>query len=131
MDEIYCENFYDDTNVIELINKDFNKKKKGFSNKKYIGINGIIVFYSNLCSHCKNSYNTLINISDIYKNKFNIYTVNCNNLDRGNDYLIRDFKISQYPQYKLINNNIISDLKFENNNIENFVFVIENNLKIR
>ena len=34
MDEIYCENFYDDTNVIELINKDFNKKKKGFSNKK-------------------------------------------------------------------------------------------------
>ena len=28
MDEIYCENFYDDTNVIELINKDFNKKKK-------------------------------------------------------------------------------------------------------
>tara|TARA_B110000037_G_C17090564_1_gene493819 strand:- start:995 stop:1390 length:396 start_codon:yes stop_codon:yes gene_type:complete len=131
MDEIYCENFYDDTNVIELINKDFNKKKKGFSNKKYIGINGIIVFYSNLCSHCKNSYNTLINISDIYKNKFNIYTVNCNNLDHRNDYLIRDFKISQYPQYKLINNNIISDLKFENNNIENFVFVIENNLKIR
>ena len=67
----------------------------------------------------------------MYKNKFNIYTVNCNNLEYKNDYLIRDFQITQYPQFKLINNNKINKLKLKNHNIENIMYIIDNNLKTK
>ena len=45
-----------------------------------------------------------------------------------NDYLIRDFKINKYPQYKLIINNKIKDINIDGYKIEDIIYVIENNL---
>ena len=130
MDEIenYHLDFYNETSIKELTRKDFNKKKTGLKDEKLYKKNGIIVFYSNLCSSCKKNYNTLINIADMYKNRFNIYAVNCNNLKKRNDYLIQDFKITEYPQYKLLKNNKIKDIKLNSGKLEDFLFIIDNNI---
>ena len=130
MDEIenYHLDFYNGTNITELIRKDFNKKKTGLKDKELSKKNGINIFYSNLCSSCKKNYNTIINIADMYKNRFNIFSVNCNNIKDRNDYLIQDFKITEYPQYKLLKNNKIKDIKLNSGKLEDFLFLIDNNI---
>ena len=124
----YHVDFYKETSIKELINSDFNKNKTGLKDKNLTKKNGLIIFYSNLCSSCAKGYNNFINLSDMFKNKFNIFAVNCNNIKDKNDYLIRDFKITKYPQYKLIINNKIKDINIEGYKIEDILYVIENNL---
>ena len=132
MEEIqyYHLNFYDNTNIKELTLKDFNKniKKDGcYSDKNLYKKNSLIIFYSNLCSSCSKTYNTWINIIDMYNKIFKIYAVNCNNLKDKNDYTIPLFKITKYPQYKLVKNNVVEDIEINTNKIEDIIYVIDNN----
>ena len=124
----YHVNFYDGTSIKELVNSDFNKNKTGLKDKNLTQKNGLIIFYSNLCSSCQKGYVNFINLSDMFKNRFKIFAVNCNNIKMKNDYLIRDFKINKYPQYKLIINNKIKDINIDGYKIEDIIYVIENNL---
>ena len=126
-EEDYHINFYDNTNIKELTKQDFDIKNKKFKNKKFSKINGIIIFYSNFCVSCKKIYNILVNISEMYDNKFNFYAVNCNNIKEGNDYLIRDFKITEYPMFKLIKNNKIKDIDLSKFSIEKLIYLIDTN----
>ena len=128
--EYYHLNFYDNSNIKELTLKDFNKniKKDGcYNNKKLYEKNSIIIFYSNLCTSCSKSYNTWINISDMYNKTFKIYSVNCNNLKDKNDYVIPLFKINKYPQYKLVINNVVKNIEINTNKVEDIIYIIDNN----
>ena len=63
----------------------------------------------------------------MYDNKFNFYAVNCNNIKEGNDYLIRDFKITEYPMFKLIKNNKIKDIDLSKFSIEKLIYLVDTN----
>lgn len=126
----YHTNLYDETIIKELIYKDFDIKNHTLKEKDLIKLNGIIIFYSNFCSSCKKYFNMFVNIAEMYSKKINLYAINCNNVKDENDSLIGDFKIRQYPEYKIIINGKIKSIDKYNNisKIENLLYLIDSKL---
>ena len=100
------ENLYDEySSVIELTNNSFIKKKDEFylKNDFFKNKKGLIVFYAPWCGHCVNMKMTWIEISRIFKNKFSIGAVNCENKQMNNHKLRKNMKIIGYPTIKYVN----------------------------
>ena len=107
------ENIYsNDSNVIEVIKKDFIISKNSIKIKENINNNldGILICYAPWCSHCVLSSDLWIKLSELFKSKFNFFSLNTYNFNNKNQDLIKDLNISVYPTYKLIDKNgIIKD----------------------
>lgn len=109
-------------NLIEKVGKDNDKL-----NKDFYGKNGLIIFYSPNCSSCRKRVDFWSNIAINYINSFPIYAVNCDNIEKHNDYLIPLLKIDHYPKYmKFDKNGVIKDFDL-NINLENVLYYISNN----
>lgn len=103
--KLYNNIFGEEKNIIELKLKDFIYKDKklyinhpNFKTKK-----GLILFYSPLCKYCYKLGDLIINLAHSYLNLFSIASVNCYNIEDGNDYVCGYAKIKKFPTIKYIN----------------------------
>ena len=103
MDNIYS----NDLNVIELIKKDFIISKNSIKINEKINNNlhGILICYAPWCSHCVLTRDLWIKLSELFKSKFNFFSLNTYNFNDKNQDLVKNLKISVYPTYKLIDKN--------------------------
>jgi len=71
-------NYYNDTLVVELVDKDFSGNK--IINKNILGNYGLLKCYAPWCPHCKNLINILMFLANgLKKNNFKITSVNSEN----------------------------------------------------
>lgn len=128
MEDLYTE----DTNVLELkkINFDISKKKikiKSNINKK---INGLLICYAPWCTHCVLTKEMWIKLSDLFKSKFNFFSLNTYNFNDKNQMLVKDLNLKVYPTYKCIDSEgNISDYT-DGKTEDEFIKYIMNNLVI-
>ena len=125
MDDIYLEN----SNVLELINKNFliNKKKITIENNITKDLNGILIIYAPWCTHCVLSKNMWENLADLFKYKFNIYALNTYNYREKNQNLVLPLNIKVYPTYKFVlKNGEIKEYKGGKNEDEIINFIMKN-----
>jgi thiol-disulfide isomerase/thioredoxin len=95
--------------------------------KKLIGKNGIIIFYSIGCNVCRSKIEFWTNIASNYIYSFPIYAVNCDNMKDKNDYLLPLLKIQKYPYYmKFDKKGVIEPLNL-NITLEDILYYISNN----
>lgn len=78
--------------MTNVVNQKFNKK------------NGLILFYSPNCGHCKNPEFIKLwkKLSITFGSQFVIGAVNCTDKSNGNHYLTRFNKILGYPTIKFV-----------------------------
>jgi hypothetical protein len=125
MDELeYSFNLFDNTNIKEINYSNFNIKKNEVSIKNKKKINGVIICYSNLCISCKNHYNTFVNLSELFNNFLNFYSINCNNIKDKNDELIKPLNITEYPLIKIIKNNVVVNKDISIDSLDNLIFIL-------
>lgn len=101
-----------DDNVVELQMKgsygsDFRVGPYGATrliNRKFKGKNGLVIFYSPNCGHCKDPtlVKTWKNLSVMFGDQFAIGAVNCTNRQVQNDKLAQFNKILGYPTIKFV-----------------------------
>ena len=120
-----------ESEVIELYQKDFNKKKtkKYVLNKKFKNKPGLIVLYIPSCEHCINLVEIWSYLAILFKDRFILGAVNTRNYKENlniNDYLNIPMK---YPTIIFVNTKgIIS--KYENSITKNdLITFICNNLE--
>ena len=91
------------------------------------GKNGIIIFYSQNCSKCKEMIDFWTELALNYIYSFTIYAVNCDNLGEHNDYLLPLLNIEFYPSYfKFDRSGEVDNLDLEVN-LQNILFYISSN----
>jgi len=117
-------------NIFELTKKDFNINQEVTLKKEFCqGIKGIIITYAPWCSHCILSKEMWLNLSNLFKYKFNFYALNTYNFEGGNQDLVKPLNINIYPSYFIINKDG-SLKKYKGGRTENdFVEMIMANLK--
>ena len=113
MNNIYS----DEDNIKELTFEDFNQKPLTLK-KKFCLLNSLIIVYAPWCSHCVITKEMWINLSNIFKYKFNIYSLNTYNYDNNNQKLVKPLDISIYPSYFYVNKEGILK-KYEGKRSEN------------
>lgn len=117
-------NFFDNTNIKEIIYDDFDIVKKKITLKDKNIKNGIIICYSSLCMSCKKYYNIILNLSELYDSKLSFFAINCNNIKDKNDELIQPLNITEYPILKIIKNKKIIHDNININSLENLMFIV-------
>ena len=98
--------FGQEKGVLELKRADFKiKNKKIYINNDYFNENkGFVVFYAPWCKHCLEFSTILTDLALSYMNVFPFGSVNCEDIEGGNDFLCNEFDIIKYPTLKIINN---------------------------
>jgi thiol-disulfide isomerase/thioredoxin len=97
-------NYYDNTKVTELKNKDFSKDKKlKISKMDFKGNYGIIKFYAPWCPHCKHMIDDLSYLANELDGwNVKIGAVNCENSSVGNDKLAQRAQVEGLPSLFLL-----------------------------
>ena len=96
---LYKDIYGNEKGIKELNLSNFNYKDKILSINQN---KGLIVFYAPWCKHCKKIANLLIKLALSNINLFNIYAVNAENLEDGNDYVCTYAGIKGFPTLKYI-----------------------------
>lgn len=99
------ENIYKNTDVIELNYNDFTFKNNTIYIQNNNKLNGILVIYAPWCSYCVISKDMWTNFADLFKYKFNIFSLNTYNFKENNQNILKHLDISSYPTYMTINKN--------------------------
>lgn len=101
---------YEKSNVIELTGKDFTNNKV----RKTKDLSGLLIVYAPWCIHCLNVSETYKELSNLFINKFNFYSLNSE--DKLNLKIIDKLDVKFYPSFYLVNKNgNISEIKTEIN----------------
>lgn len=75
-----------------------------FSNSKFRGKNGIVIFYNPDCPHCQNMQGDVIRLANMTKGLYPIGTINTKNTMFGNNLLADFMKVQYYPSIKFYDN---------------------------
>lgn len=78
-------------------------------NDHFMNKNGLIMFYSPACPHCKDMLPKFKQLGEILKGSFPLGAINCVDAPSGNDLLGDYFKIAAYPTIKYYNNGKYTD----------------------
>lgn len=116
--------------VIELKYKDFkfNNKDLIIKNKIFFKNNSLIIFYAPWCKYCKKLYDDISELSITNHNKFNIGSVNINDIKNNNHLLSNFLNITSIPcAYIIKNKKLIKYNKVIN--YENIFYYINMNIK--
>ena len=101
---------YKNTNVIELTEKNFNNKKI----IKTKNLSGLLVVYAPWCIHCINVSETYKELSNLFINKFNFYSLDSEN--KHNLKMIDKLDVKFYPSFYIVDNKgNISEIKTQIN----------------
>jgi len=100
-------NLYNNTPVNELnaIN-DFQFLKSGegydiqFTNPKFSGKNGLVLFYADWCPHCQDMVQDVVSVAERTQNLYPIGAINV--ADKENSILGEYFNITGYPTIKYL-----------------------------
>jgi thiol-disulfide isomerase/thioredoxin len=128
--KINYENIYGkNDDILELTYSDFiDRNNKLYIKNNYFTIHntkkGFIIFYAPWCKHCLKISGLIRELASIYKNIYNIGSVNCENLEDKNDVLAIKANIDQFPTIKIINNDgTLSNFNKEYS-LDNLIYLI-------
>ena len=111
--------------IIELNLSDFTYKNKILSINQN---KGLIIFYAPWCKYCKKISDLLIKLALSNINLFNIYAVNAENLEGGNDYVCTYAGIKEFPTLKyILEDGTLKDYEYEYTQ-DNLIYFINMNI---
>lgn len=90
----YKDLFNLDSGVIELKYNNFLIEK---NNVIFDNNNSLILVYAPWCKHCQIFAEVWSQLAIHYRNKFNLYSINSEDIDNKNDYIISKLKPNNYP----------------------------------
>lgn len=70
------------------------------------------LFYVDWCTYCRNFMPKLRLLDMIYKNKYNVVMINCE--DKGNKNLVEDYQIGSYPTIYIIDYKLDNRVHIDN-----------------
>jgi len=116
--------------VIELKRNDFEiKKNKVFiKNKKFKENKCIIIVYAPWCSHCRNMYESIIDLSLTNLNKFQIGAINISDIKNKNYLISNALEIKSIPKACILKNKGELVLFDKQINYDNLFYYINMNL---